>query len=249
MAKCSKCGKINEGDGKFCENCGQPLEQGKPEAINNAALSRVEIGLYFKIARGFAWVVSFIAVVALMGAAYYVVRALPDLMGGNTKVETQEIKLAIEADKIDRGNYNQGTSGNASLDPALMASLDKEIYEVINNFPPERRGPEDIEKYRRELKEVLEPYNGINNKIAILRESKELMLTFPMEDRIKAVGKYFSIKIDKIRTAERKKDEAKKEIYYKLGAIGAAILTITIVSLILVLLAIERNTRRKGSQP
>ena len=79
----------------------------------------------------------------------------------------------------------------------------------------------------------------INEMEVIVTETEKLKLS-----SIEAIDKYEELKFKKIETEVLTKAERKMEKLYYLGAIIVAIAFIALFSLILVLLAIERNTRR-----
>ena len=78
----------------------------------------------------------------------------------------------------------------------------------------------------------------------VLREAKNILPKFDEPERGEALGAFFNIKAEKENAIAMGRTEA----LIKLGTIGgtffALIMTIAAFSLILVLLAIERNTRR-----
>ncbi|MEW5804968.1 MAG: zinc-ribbon domain-containing protein [bacterium] len=125
MTNCPKCGeKIEEGS-VFCQNCGASIE--KKDVIETkrmeGLMGKVEQSIYFKIARGFAWLILFVAVIGLVISIVYVTPSITDLIGGETGVSQDEIRNAIVAEKSWRQfslEESQETILTRQLNDAIM---------------------------------------------------------------------------------------------------------------------------------
>ena len=101
--------------------------------------------------------------------------------------------------------------------------------------------PENLQTLKKWL-DTLPIHNNqeiIDEMAAIVTEAEKLKL--PVND---AIETYKSFKEDILKDAQLKKSEQQTKQLYYIGAIISGIALIALFSLILVLLAIERNTRR-----
>lgn len=111
---CPECGANNKEVVGFFEGCGKDLKSSTTaysarENIlpisDNGVISSIEKKVYFKIARGFAWLILFIASLSLIGSIVYLIVLLPSVIGGTTKVSKDEINIAITEEERGRA-YN-----------------------------------------------------------------------------------------------------------------------------------------------
>ena len=87
MVECPNCHNMVE-EGKFCSICSKslapppvpspttrdPVPTPAPDAAPEGVMSRVEKKVFFKIARGYAWLIAFIAA---LGLAFAITRVVP----------------------------------------------------------------------------------------------------------------------------------------------------------------------------
>ena len=130
------------------------------------------------------------------------------------------------------------------IDPRLMAELDKEIYQLFLLLPPDIQRQYDVEWFRGQIKTTINYVGKIKDKIAIIKEAKDLLKDFPVAERMEAMDKFFRIKGEKESAVKTKMAAAKEKLMGGLVYIPAEITLITLLSMILVLLAIERHTRK-----
>ena len=86
---------------------------------------------------------------------------------------------------------------------------------------------------------------GKQNQITIVREARDLLGQFAEKDRTQALEYFLNLKQQKEQLAAAKQVEAKGKFAYLGGAALMTAMLITLVSMVLVLLTIERNTRTK----
>lgn len=253
MITCEKCGKNNKDTETNCQDCGEPL---KPQETTKAKASRTkemvsfaltfERSIFFRVARGFAWLVCFVATLVLLGTLYNFFQLAPIMLGGNSKVSNAEIADAIAATK-KQSNLAGSTAPTGpirKIDPDLLSQLDKKIYEIIVLLPGNYQSDDGREKARTRIRGLLDNFEDYRDKVAIADEARTQVEGFAVEDRADALLKYFELKISKIADLRNKKARVIQEFYITLGVIVSSIFTITLVSLVLVMLSIERNTRK-----
>lgn len=259
MTHCSNCGERIERGDNFCHNCGASIEKKMTvEAIPQQGLmSRFEQGILFRIARGFTWVILIITVISLI---YYIISLVPttmDLLGGDTKVSQDDIRKAMETRKTRR-SFMFEERVQEKIDPELLAKLDKEIYELFSLLPQDIQENWNIESFRRDVKEYISEIQGkvtivqdrtdyvkeIQEKIAIVKEAKDIIKDFSVTERVNALEKFFILKAHKVEAVKNKKERAKQKLSNNATYILMGLIFITSLSMILVLLAIERNTRK-----
>ena len=68
-------------------------------------------------------------------------------------------------------------------------------------------------------------------------------------DTVRTINTFMKLKDEKLDEKNRKSDEAKEQRLYGMAALGSALALIAMFSLVLVLLAIERNTRPTTPHP
>jgi hypothetical protein len=242
---CPKCReKIEEGS-SFCQTCGTVIEQKVTvESMTEKGLmSRIEQNVYFRIARGFAW---FILLLVTISLVIYIVKLAPtalELFGGETRVSQDEIKRAIAAEKERRPFMLEETSIE-KMDPELMSRLDKEIYELILLLPADIQAQWGVERLREYIKNSISFVRDTENKITVINEARGVLQPFALAERMEAMGKFFKIKDEKVMSVKNKKEAAKVKLLNNFIYILSAIIFITLLSMILVLLAVERNTRK-----
>ena len=245
MTFCTKCGTQNDEASGFCQNCGAKIGEAIEEALpEKGIMSKIEQSVYFRIARGSAWFFLLLAVVALVVTIVYLFPTATQLFGGNTKVSKDEIRTAIEADKT-RKPFVLDSVKPKKFDPELMAKLDKEIYHVIVLLPSDVQNQYGgVDRMRDEFKDGIGYLENIKDKITLLQEMRSVIKEIPEVDRLAAVGKYLELKQRKEYELQQRKADAKTKLSAMYTVIISLIAIITSITMILVLLAIERNTRK-----
>jgi hypothetical protein len=247
-ANCASCGtKLEPGD-TFCQNCGKPVTAThfatQSASPTSSMLGRFERAVYFRIARGFSWV---LMVVALAGFFYSLVSALQSaggLVGTQRSVSQEEVQASIANEKAGRGNqFSRGEE--TSTDPRLVGEYETALAELVNLLPSEvRRQAGSDEAARNQLRSMFSSLGkDIGERISVAKEAKGVLQSFAEKDRGEAIGHFRLVKQHKNEAAEMRKAEAKEKFTYLGGAILSTAILITLFSMILVLLAIERNTR------
>lgn len=247
-SNCASCGtKLEPGD-TFCQKCGKsvkattlPAQSASPAS---SMLGRFERAVYFRIARGFSWV---LAVVALVGFIYALVSALQsvgELVGTRRGVSQEEVQASIVNEKAGRGNqFSRGEE--TTTDPRLVGEYETVLAELVNLLPPEfRRQTGGDDAARNQLRSMFSSLgDGMGDRISVAKEAKSVIQGFAEKDRGEALGHFRRVKEQKIQAAQMRKAEAAQKFLYLGGTMLATAILITLLSMILVLLAIERNTR------
>ncbi|MEW6110354.1 MAG: hypothetical protein AB1632_14480 [Nitrospirota bacterium] len=125
-----------------------------------------------------------------------------------------------------------------------MAKLDKEIYELISFLPKNMQERSGVDGLRNAIKNMLHNWEETKEKVATVKEARNIIEKFDEAERWNAVDKFFDIKHAKEDLVQTKKEKAKANLLAMSVTILSTISIITLVSMILVLLAIERNTRK-----
>ena len=253
MTKCNKCGAMNDVASEFCQSCGTsttslpPREQVAPQ---NGLLSKIEQSIYFRIARGFAWFLLVLSLIGFVGAGFIAAGAAREYFKGQETVSMADVKVAIATSKANRSNRAKGeATPEAQLDPKAEGSLATEIAELFNLLSVEDQqtvGGKEI--FRKQMLEMATEVKGTNNayeQIESIREVKKFVREFlPQSERLLAIQFFIGLRTDSVKKAESRKAEARANLMYSGGAVFSAAAIITLLTMVLVLLAIDRNTRK-----
>ena len=248
MILCGKCKTQVDDASVFCPNCGAAVGANRTPIDSNVehgVLRRLERHVFFRIARGFSWVIALLAAVGLGFAVILIIPNATKLLGGDTKVGAEDIRAAIEAAKRGR-SYDAGQEEGGKIDPKLRARVDEAMYEIIALMPASLQQDASIENMRQSLRYRVASLDTIKEKTGALHEVAQVLAQFPESERIGALDVYFEIKTQKVAQVLGEKLEAGAAVAKHGFVIMAAIITITLVSMILVLLSIERNTRQEA---
>lgn len=246
MLQCPKCKKSFGENYAFCEECGVKLIKADVHVLKQQefkVFDRVERSVFFRITRSYTWVILVLSILGFIGAIFYLFSDIRLFLWKDTSVSAEEIKIILAAKKAGRSPA-EVEEPTKRLDPELLARLDKEIYELIILLPKTDQEKIGIEKLRGWVKDRIGRYNTIKEKIKILREANGLLTKFSESERTEVLGAFFNMKAEKESGIERGRTEAKIKMATIGGTFFALIMIIAAFSLILVLLAIERNTRK-----
>lgn len=272
MAKCNQCGAMNDVASEFCQNCGasllttslSPREQVEPQKVllnktlppreqvapQNGLLSKIEQSIYFRIARGFAWFLLVFSLLSFVGAGFIAVGTAREYFKGQETVSTDDVKVAIATSKANRTRGAEGQpTQETQLDPKAEGMLATEIAELFNLLSAEdQKTVGGKEQFRKSMLEMAAEVKGTNNayeQIESIREVKKVVREFlPQSERLDAIKAFFGLKINSMKLAESRKAAARAELMYSGGAMFSAAAIITLLTMVLVLLAIDRNTRK-----
>lgn len=199
-----------------------------------AFLDRLEKGALFRLTRFVALaVVSFLTLALLVGVAIFFKDFVP---GDSDHVAYRRISEELDPPKVTN---DPGPSRDASLLTA-NPNDDLELPVVVQ---PYFSDPSN----RKILKSHLQYLNS-DEREDYLKNLGEIVQSAMAEkatnDRIIAViNRFFEDKEDQIRLARMDRESRRQRQLYLLGATVTILGTIAVASLVLVLLAVERNTR------
>jgi hypothetical protein len=209
----------------------------------HSLLSRAEKSVYFRLARGSAW---FLLVVVTLGLIVDAIALVPEVLQAvwaSTYVSPKDMERAVASPSSALATSDQG---EAELNPAEMARLDQMAYEIINLLPPDLRpqAREQVDALRGEIRNsAANLAKERKEQLALLRELRDNLGDIPEAQRLKAIGAYFALKSQAIGRSVAKKEAAKAELLVSGSVLLCGVALLTLVTMILVLLSIERNTR------
>ena len=247
-SKCTSCGNSLEAGSTFCQNCGTPvpLSAAPAGAIQIGMMSQIERAVYFRVARAFSWVLLFAAIIGFLYSVALAVGSVGDLMGGKQSVSKDEVQQAIDSGRASNVSQNAASVAEES-DPKLIGEYETELAQLVLLLPQEeRRRAGGDDRMRDTLKQAFQQIvAGKRNQITTVHEARDLLGQFAEKDRTQAFQFFINLKQQKEQLAAAKQLEARGKFAYLGGATLMTAMLITLVSMVLVLLAIERNTRTK----
>lgn len=255
MTKCNQCGAINDVASEFCQNCGKSLlptslPHRERATLQMGLVSKIEQTIYFRIARGFAWFLLVFSLLGFVGAGFIAAGEAREYFKGQETVSMDEVKAAIAASKANRNNRAKGqATQEAQLDPKAEGLVATEIAELFNLLSVEdQQTVGGKEQFRKSMLEAAAEVKGTNNayeQIESIREVKKFVREFlPQSERLLAIQFFIGLRTDSMKKAESRKDAARNNLMYSGGAVFSAAAIITLLTMVLVLLAIDRNTRK-----
>ncbi len=246
MPRCPDCKKVFDESVSFCDECGVKLVESEhpiPAKTRQRVFDKIERSVFFRITRSYTWVILVLSILGFIGAVFYLMSDIRLFLWKDTSVSAEEIRIILAAKKAGK-SPPEGEAPTKKLDPELLAKLDREIYELITLLPKTDQEKFGIEKLRGWIKDRIGQYPTLKEKMKVLRELKNILPKFSEIERPEAFSTYFNIKDGKENAIERGQAKAKAKLATIGGTFFALIMTIAAFSLILVLLAIELNTRK-----
>jgi hypothetical protein len=264
MSVCAHCGSNNEAGSEFCQNCGKSMLAarasgsgssrfaGVASSVGNVdagkgRLTIIEQRIYFRIARVFAWLLLVLSLLGLVGGAFMATGSIRQYLKGEDAVSVADVKAAIAARKAGNSARGDGESAQTQLDPKAEGLLTTEVAEIFNLLSAEDQnkygGKENV---RKKLLDTASEVNGgnVNDQIDFLREMKKVVSEVqPQADRTWGINGFAQLKKSYKNQAAARKAVAEKEFMMGAGAVLSFAALITLVSMVLVMLAVERNTR------
>lgn len=150
----------------------------------------------------------------------------------NTKIIPKEILSIIEESSDSKNAMNVNRSEEEiNLSPGIMMPENLRKYFVS---PDNRR----VLRGWLELLPTDKSQDFLNNLSEIMKEGEAKGI-----DPGRLINTYKSMKLARFRDEKTKSEEFKQKLMYFIGGIVGVVFLIAMLSLILVLLAIERNTR------
>jgi len=265
MSVCAKCGSTNEVGNEFCQNCGASILATAESAAassrfagtaalvgigktGNGALTFIERTIYFRIARVFSWLLLVLSLMGLVGGAYLAAGSIRNYLKGEDSVSAADVKVAIATNKAGNKARGDGQPGQTQLDPKAEGLLTTETAEIFNFLSAEDQNKlGGKENFRMSLLQAAATNvndGGVDAQIAYLREMKRVVNEVqPQSDRYEGIRAFIALKQSYRDQAAARKAEAEMLLLKGGGAVLSFAALITLLSMVLVLLAIERNTR------
>ena len=199
-----------------------------------ALLESVERGALFRLTRFLAFAVILALSLALVVGAF--------IFGGDlvpnqaSKVSFSEVSNALNpAPQVGQYGSNPSPSeeGSQGLSPGDLAFVLQPYFSSNNNW--------EVLKAHMEGLDSSDRTEYLDNLAAVVGEAKS-----KGEDVTSVVNKYFELKGSRLALAKADSADRSMHQLYIVGSAVSIMFLIALASLILVLLAIERNTRRDG---
>jgi hypothetical protein len=267
MVKCPKC-RQEVDEGPFCGNCGAPLAPrgaaalpartpppppqasaparaaGAPQ-VNavEGVVGKLETMVFFRVARGYAWLIAFLAFVGLAVAVATTAPLMVAAVAPADGVSAADVRSALENRKKG-GLFGGDEDAEEKIDPKALAKLDQAVYEVIQALPPDFQGERKIEQVRDQIRSWVSFEKDAGDRIALLKSGKAVIEKFDQGQRWEAMQKYLQLLQRQRQQTEERKALAVAGLLRNVAIVLGTIITITLASMVLVLLAVERNTRR-----
>src|ERR1017187_1726528 len=253
---CDSCGRGITDHVTHCPYCGQAtgavvtsapsgaaavavqVRRVKPDEHTGSGLTRAEQTIYFRLARGFSWFLLVIISFAMVWIAIALIPVLSQVIGTSTKISAEDLTQSASSSR------SFGAEEENELNPAEMAQLDQLAYEIIQLLPAELRSNGGIDVLRDQIKNSVRGLSRERKEqMTILRELRDDLSAVPEGQRSKALGNYFNLKSQRIQLDRTKKEEARTSLVLLGSSMLSGIALLTLITMILVLLSIERNTR------
>lgn len=254
MITCSNCNAENDSANTFCQNCGANLIQSPaasaqdvPATSGSGGLAGLERGIFFKAVRVIA---SVLAIAALGGMLYSGAKAVTNfaILNATPKdVTPQEILLAIEAEKNGRSIEQSIAAAKIKLNPADLAALDKAIYELLALVPAEQiQNVGGIDGARSQIKRSLSQMDlpSLADQAQVVGDARNIVSAISEPERFRAIQFYFQILDTHKQEAKVSARKGAENMVIAGSAFAASSIFLILVTVVLVLLSIERNTRR-----
>jgi len=253
MSRCTSCGHENEPGNAFCLNCGAALVETQATGLQDAPgkgispLARVERGVYFSIARAVAWVLAIVTLLSMVYSGIHLVPAAARVRAKADTVSASDLSAAVAAARSGRQLPAQMESDDESYSARDLAQLDQAIYELIQLAPKDavqQYGGTDVMRTRikNELRELDLP--DLDDQIGAVKDAQEAVAGVLEADRPIAIQLYFGMTNQRNVAAKSRALAGKAELTTWMVGFGSSAITLMMVTMILVMMAIESNTRR-----
>lgn len=204
-------------------------------------IERIEKNIFFRFTRIFAWLIIAPAFLALVYSGYKVLTGF--VTGSETvKVTYEEIKEVMEGSK-NPWDVNKGESQSFGKSEKDQKKYTKEINEILAIFGNKLDREKGEQVFRNVIMKVDEKDRKqfIKGLISVLKKA-------PSDDRLPNVADtYISLWEVKKTASDMEAASKKADKIVSLWILAGAFAAISVFSLLLVLLAIEKNTRHKTS--
>jgi hypothetical protein len=256
---CEYCGKTIADTAAACPHCGQATGASRAPTVAPAAtiaarssrgaatkqerslLSHAEKAVYFRLARGFSWFLLILLTLGLVMSAIPLVPALSQSLGSSISVGPKDLVRALASPSVLRSDSDEG---EPDLNPAEMAQLDQVAYEIISLLPAESKSGGIVDSLRGQIRGLASNLSNERKiQLAFLQELRDDLREVPASQRLQAINLYSAVKLRRIQQDQATREAAQRKLVLYGSSVVSAIALLTLVTMILVLLSIERNTR------
>jgi hypothetical protein len=207
----------------------------------------MERGIYFSIARVVAWVIALVALLAMVYSAVGLVPALLQASASADSVKAADLTTAIESSKASGQRRWRIESEEEEYSAKDLAALDEAIYELVKLIPAEQTDQQGgVDSMRSYVKGQLRQLDldDLDDQVAAVREARKAIEDISAADRLMAIEIYFDMTQQRISAAKTKALAGKAKLTAWAAGFGSSAVSLMLVTMILVLMSIERNTRR-----
>lgn len=256
----ASCRGENDDGGEFCQHCGEslriassqpsapPFRHKRLSASAQGALETIEQSVWFRIARGFAWLLLVLSLLGLIGGVVFSAGSIRQYFKGEETISASQVKTVIQGRKAGFLGAEGSEAGPGRLDSKAEGQLTTEAIDIFNLLPPEgqsRAGGK--ERFRLQLLAYAGEIRGgdVNAQVSFLQEMNKVLTDLQPQERPDGIDAFIVIKRKNQTEAAAKKLVAQTQLLVSGGVVWCLATLITLVSMVLALLAIERNTRNR----
>ena len=187
-----------------------------------------------------------LAIAILIFSALKATYSVGDLLGGKKGVTKDEVQASLDTGRSGSARKNRDTdSVSEDSDPKLIGEYEAALAQMVLIFPQQDRDQAGgDERLRGLLKQTIQGVvHGKRGQITLVGEARELVGQFGEKDRKEAFQNFLALRGEKEQLAMQRQTEARANMLYLGGTALATAMLITMLSMVLLLLTIERNTR------
>lgn len=197
-------------------------------------IQKVEQKVIFNLTRAFAWI---ILIPACIGLVLYGMKVGDALMSGSSspKVTYEEVK-----ERMSPKEAVQGSPTSIKVNkPDASAPYDKKLRDIVAAFGPNMDQQKGVALFRSLVMKVAE-----KDRNAWLDGLLNVARSAPEAERFAAADLYISLWEEKSMKTAMDQAAKTQEQHQSLILFATSFAAVAVISLMLILLAVEKNTRR-----